>query len=1098
MKNTSLKIILIVLVTLGLTIFNLPGDIQEKYFPFLPESVTNTKINLGLDLQGGSQLDYRIDLRKVPEADQEQIVDGVKEVIERRVNGLGVAEPNIYISEVAEEKHIVVELSETTTLTQEDVNQYLGPDFDVATLDDDQQKLVSLEKAKATVGKTIQLEFKEQKENLDTSDNEAEVAQSRENAEAALARITENGEDFEIVAQEEEQAYPGKVRYETYDTVFSSSIETVISDALAELEIGEVYSSAVDTAGRFVLDQSGTTIQESGIALIKLTGTSEAVKNEKEVDVSRILISYEGADGAAAGITRSADEAKQLANELRQRLADSENPGDTFGEIAREYSDDADSKDDGGKLDQPVITDDGTYPFNFSEASLGLTTDGEISSVIETTEGFNIIRADDVRENVNEPQYSYEVITYSTQHDPWQDTGLTGEHFLRADFQLDQLSNPYVNIQFNSEGADLFEALTERNVGKPIAIFVGGELISAPNVNQKISGGSAQITGRFTVDEARALARDLNTGAIPAPIILTGEYTIGATLGQEALTKSVNAGLIGLGLVMLFMIFFYRIPGLIASLALGVYSAILIFLIKSQIHLGLAVIISLLIFGYTTNRIIQNKDGGGEKFVSFLLACAGFLFITFVLRTGVVLTLAGTAGLILSIGMAVDANILIFERFKEEIRSGKSFKAALENGFNRAWTSIRDSNFSTLITCAILFYFGSPIIKGFAFNLAAGVLISMFTAITVTRTLMQGFIGRKIAKSALAFGAKAEEKGAEKKEIQIIKRSRFWLTFSGTLVVAAIVSIFAFGMNLGIDFTGGTLMEYQFEEPVEQTVVENALTESVEAINSGNITAPLNPPEEVADSNTEDPTITAAETENIDLSNMQILPSGEQGFIVKTKYLTSEQHDLLINELQNKLPAFTEPRFTTIGPVIGATVLKDAIKAILTAIVMIVLYVAFAFRKVGRTISQWKFGACAIAALIHDVVIVTGLFSILSFVYGAEIDALFITAMLTVLGYSVNDTIVVFDRVRENILKSKGEDLEKTANTALNETLGRSINTSVSTLIALISILLLGSNSIFFFILALTAGMAVGTYSSIFLATPLLVSWKKAEADTKK
>ncbi len=1096
-KKFTWNLIAIAIFTLVLGFFDLPGETQSKILPFTPESITETKVRLGLDLQGGSQLDYKIDLRKVPEADQEDIINGVQEVIERRVNGLGVSEPNIYQSDIAGENHIIVELANTADIDQQDVDLYLGEEKALEELNDDEIKLVSLEKAKATVGKTIQLEFKEEKEELDPQEKD----KVRSNALAALDRI-KNGEDFGVVGQEEQQAYSGKVTYETSDWTFESDLDISLREALINLQAEEISPDLLEVAGDFSIDETGSMVQDTGFGIAKLLTTKEEVKNEKEVDASHILISWSGLETADATVLRSEEEALNLAKDLKDKISD----GADFSDVAEENSDDKSNADNGGKLGTPV-SGDGTYVFDFEEAALALTETGDLSDIVKTQFGFHIIQANEVRNDVTETQYQYELITYSTQPDSWQDTGLTGEHFVHADMQLDNFFQPYVSIQFNDEGADLFEEITAKNINKRIAIFVGGELISAPTVQQAIAGGSAQITGQFTTDEAKALARDLNTGAIPAPIVLTGEYTIGATLGQEALNTSVRAAGIGILLIMLFMIAYYRLPGLIASVALLVYGTILIFLIKAQLELWAALVLALVVFAYLVTKIVNNRDSGLEKLLSFLLACVGLFFVTFLLKTGVVLTLAGIAGIILSLGMAVDANILIFERVKEELKEGKSFNSAIETGFARAWSAIRDSNFSTLLTCAILFYFGSSIIRGFAFNLAAGILVSMFTAITITKTILKSFVGSKFANNPKLLGLT----GKDRMKFNFIEKSKIWFTASGATLVVAVGASIIFGLNLGIDFKGGTLMELKFEEAVEKEVIAEALESTEEAILNGDIDpSSISPVEEVEASETDVITTEAPEptkatedgevitepeavlssgSEPIDLHNVQILESDENSWIIKTKYLSSEDHDLVLSILAEKLPKFTEQRFTTIGPVIGKTLLHKAVIAIIFALVMIIVYVAFAFRKIPKSVNPWRFGCVAIAALVHDVLIVTGVFVILGQFLNVEIDALFITAMLTVFGYSVNDTIVVLDRLRENLIHHANKTLKDNANQSLRETWARSINTSVSTLIALLSVLFFGSDSIFFFILALTIGAAIGTYSSIFIATPLLVAW---------
>ncbi|MBT3705147.1 protein translocase subunit SecF [Candidatus Peregrinibacteria bacterium] len=1130
-KFFSWKIITILVATLVLGFFDAPNKVQQTILPFVPESITDTKIHLGLDLQGGSQLDYKIDLRKVPEEDRLAIIDGVTEVINRRVNNLGVAEPNIYTSELAGEFHVIVELADLAALTDADIKQYLKLDKTLEELTDDEKKTLSLEKAKATVGKTIQLEFKEQKEKLDPQEKEKVQAQ----AQAALEKI-KSGTDFDVVGQEEQLAYPGKVRYETSEFVFANEIvPEALADAVMLLAPEAYTSELVEVGGSFVITETGETQEDTALVIARLDETTEETKFDKKVEASHILVAWAGATNASEEVTRTEEEAYE---EAKVALAKINEQGTPFDRVALFHSDDPSNKENGGKLTVPV-TGDGTYVYDFEQAALALKNSGDISDIIKTEFGYHIIKADNALNDVKEVQYKYTTIRYSTTPDPWKDTSLTGKNFVHADVQLDQFYQPYITIEFDDEGSRLFEEITGRNVGKPVAIFVGGNLISAPRVNEKIVGGHAQITGSFSQDEATTLARDLNTGAIPAPIVLTGEYTIGATLGQNALRVSIWAGLIGFLILCAYMLLRYRIPGILATVALVVYGVILLFLIKSELHLGIALPVAVVSFLTIVYKTLNSKDSGGEKTITFLLSCVVFFFITFLLKTGVVMTLAGVAGLILSLGMAVDANILIFERFKEELRAGRPYTSAVEEGFHRAWSSIRDSNFSTLITCGVLFYFGTSIIRGFAFNLAAGILISMFTAITVTKVLLHALGTTKYSKDLKYLGVNPEKTG--KTNFKFIKNSKKFLSFSGVLIGISIVAVLAFGFRPGIDFTGGTLMEVKFSEPVTKEQLQESLIEIQEEINTGVISTPaeleapaepeaklLNtayaedevaveggetlpedmPVEDLPETTAEEVTspdvplimetaeTLEPETELLDLKNIQIVPSGDNSFIIKTKYLESETHDTIIEKLGIKLGSLTEPRFTTVGPTIGSTLKQKAIFAIFATILIIILYVAFAFRKIPKAVSPWRFGVSAIIALVHDVIIVTGFFIILSTIINIEIDALFITALLTILGYSVNDTIVVFDRVREN-LKTAGRDepLEDIADRALNQTLGRSLNTSVTSLITVIALFIGsfygGAEAIRYFLLALIAGMAIGTYSSIFVASSGLVIWTK-------
>jgi protein-export membrane protein SecD len=681
MNRFSKSFIAILIAALLMGVVALPDSVKSK-FPNDPVSnwVKKQKVTLGLDLQGGTQLDYRIDLRNVNERNSDDdtsndvrlhdVIEGVRATIERRVNGLGVSEPQIYLSNMAGEDHIVVELA----------------------------GIKDIEEAKKIVGKTIQLEFKEPKTEIDPE----EKTKIEQEANAALAEAIKPGADFTKVG-ENQQTGDKKIEYRANQTSFVSELSSFYKDVLPKLSVGQVYDKVVEGGGEFVVGNGNQVTEKKSLRIVQLVSKEskeKTNKTEEKVKASHILVSYKGATRAAETVTRSKDEAKALAEKIATELKAA--PAD-FEAKAKEYTDDPSGKTNGGDLGE---FGRGQMTKAFEDAAFAMNV-GDISNVVETEFGFHIIKLTDkqtaTESKANEDFFTYNELVFDTTPDAWKSTGLDGSHFKYATVTYTQVGTPQVNILFDDSGAELFSALTEKLVGKQLAIFVGGDLISAPRVNEKISGGSAVITGNYSLTEALKLANDLNTGAIDAPIILSGQHTISATLGADALKSSIMAGIIGLIVLALFMILYYRLLGFLAILALIIYSTIIIFLLKT---------------------------------------------------TPLVMTLAGVAGIILSIGMAVDANILIFERTKEELNEGKNFTASIQTGFERAWSSIRDSNASSLITCTILWFFGNSVIRGFAIMLGLGIIVSMFTAITVTRSFIHTLTGTRLSKSNFLLGTK--------------------------------------------------------------------------------------------------------------------------------------------------------------------------------------------------------------------------------------------------------------------------------------------------------------------------------------------------------
>jgi protein-export membrane protein SecD len=409
---------------------------------------------------------------------------------------------------------------------------------------------------------------------------------------------------------------------------------------------------------------------------------------------------------------------EQMNLEVRKKAVDvlqKAKAGEDFAGLASQYSEDPGTKNEGGFY--TIKPDSGTVA-EFEDAAKKLGQ-GEISSdLVQTVYGYHIIKKETDRGSGDNKEMDVRHILFLTktakdlgivQPEEWINTKLSGKNLKRASLQYDSTTMiPQVSLEFDNEGAQLFSEITERNVGKPVAIFLDGGVISAPNVNEAIFGGKAVISGNFSIDEAKQLAQRLNAGALPVPVALISQTTVGATLGSVAVQKSLVAGFWGLMIVALFMILFYRLPGILAVLSLAAYASISLAVFK-------------LFPGYT-------------------------------------LTLAGITGFILSIGMAVDANILIFERMKEELRNGRDLVKAVEEGFSRAWTSIRDSNASSLITCFILWWFGSSIIKGFALTLAIGIVISMFSAVIISRQLLLLVAKWKISKIKWLYNANKQSK----------------------------------------------------------------------------------------------------------------------------------------------------------------------------------------------------------------------------------------------------------------------------------------------------------------------------------------------------
>lgn len=655
-----------VVLTLATAVYDFPsiwnqgaGYVEAKAGWQVP-LLADEPFRLGLDLQGGTHLVYEANMSEIPEGDRLEALEGVRDVIERRVNAFGVSEPVVQTTSTGGTYRVIVELAGVS-----DVNEAINQ-----------------------IGETPILEFKEPGEGLDRepTDEENALLEELNIAEYELAddilKRAKAGEDFDTLIAE--------YSIESNKEETGGFIDGINETSFTYGAIGEAINDQNPRSGRVLSEWIETT---EGLNIIKYNEETTT----PEMLLSHILICFEGSTGCENPIPQI--EANIVMGQVRDGLT-----AENFTDRAREFSTDKSGAGDGDL--GWVLPGEMVPAFDIASQALAV---GEISDVVETEFGYHVIYKRDARDVTTHSMHRV-VLPLSTIYDvvpdvsPWVNTDLSGKDLDSAVVEFDPNTGaPYVTLNFKKEGGDKFAALTEAHVGEPIAIFLDGVAISTPIVQQAIFGGQAVITGNFTLEEAKLLAQRLTAGALPVPIDLLSQQTVGPTLGAISLQKSIEAAILGFTLVALFMILVYRIPGLLAVVALVFYAV-----------LNLA---AYRLFGVTT-------------------------------------TLAGIAGFVLSLGIAVDANVLILERFKEEVRSGRDFSAAIDEGFKRAWNAIRDGNLTTLIAAGVLFWFSSSFIKGFAVTLSIGVLLSMFTAVFVTRIYMKALIQMGFMNKPWLFGTK--------------------------------------------------------------------------------------------------------------------------------------------------------------------------------------------------------------------------------------------------------------------------------------------------------------------------------------------------------
>lgn len=601
---------------------------------------------------------------------------------------------------------------------------------------------------------------------------------------------------------------------------------------------------------------------------------------------------------------------------------------------------------------------------------------------------------------------------------------LEGDVITDARQTLDQTSRPAVSMQMNADGARKWRNLTGQNVGRRIAVVLDDYVYTAPVVNGEIPSGQSEITGNFTIQEAQDLANILKSGSLPAPTQIVEESIIGPTLGKEAQNQGVFSMIAGLTLVVLFMVAYYAKGGLVA--------------------------IAALVFNI-------------------------FFILGILAQLGTALTLPGIAGIVLTIGMSIDANVLIFERIKEELRNGVGLMAAINAGYSKAFSAILDGNVTTFLTGAILFALGQGPVKGFAIVLMIGIACSFFSSVFITRVIVS-WMTSKGDRSNINFTAPFAKNALSGLNIDFMGKRKVAYLISTSIIVIGLGIAAINGLKFGVDFTGGRSYIVTFNE----AVIPSDLKVGLDGEFDGSVEVKT-----YGSSNTLKVTTSYLINEDDDASNKEVEAKVKEGIATVTGFTFAE------NPEQIGAGQFSITGSSKVGATVADDIKTSSLEAMIVAFIAIFLYILLRFRK-------WQFSLASIVALIHDTLFVIAAFAIAS-AFGAtfEIDQVFIAAVLTVIGYSINDTVIVFDRIRENIENRGTIKLVKVFNDSINQTLGRTLITSFTTLIVVIVLLLFGGEVLRGFSFALFVGIVVGTYSSIYIATPIVVDLMKREIENE-
>ena len=587
-----------------------------------------------------------------------------------------------------------------------------------------------------------------------------------------------------------------------------------------------------------------------------------------------------------------------------------------------------------------------------------------------------------------------------------------------VDYDQRRGGNPGVSMTMNAEGANVWARLTKENIGRQVAIVLDGTVYSYPTVQTEITGGSSSITGNFTIDEATDLTNVLKSGKLPAPATIVQEQVVGPSLGAESIRAGLLSFLIAFCAVLIYMLIFYKGAGVAADIAL-----------LSNV---------VLLFGTLS-------------------------------AFGAVLTLPGIAGLVLTLGMAVDANVIIYERVKEELKAGKGLGKAVADGYKNAYSAIIDGQVTTLLTGLVLFFFGSGPIKGFATTLIIGIITSVLTSIIVTRLIIDD---RIVKGKTLSFEHKWSANFLKNTNIDFLGGRKWSYIVSGALILIALVSMFTKGFTYGVDFTGGRTYVVRFDKPVTAEEVRSAVE------NTFNLADPESSVEVKQFGGDSQMKITTSykfkeESSSVDTEIENMLYESLKGF-----YVAPVTFESFTSTLENPNGIISSDK---VGATIANDIKRNAIISIILALIVIFGYIALRFKG-------WNWGLGGVVSLAHTAIIIIGFFSLFSGIlpFNLDVDQTFIAAILTIIGYAINDNVVIFDRIRENLALHPNDDFKETVNKSLNATLTRTVNTSVSTLLPMLAIAFCGGESIRGLSVALCLGVLIGTYASIMIGTPVM------------